>query len=186
MHKHQAVEPDSDHVEKEQIFTTLSNQRRRWVLHFLQHHEEDRVQLRTLVDVLSEWEYERPADELSWKERKRVYTALRQSHLPKLASSGAIEYDRTRGEVELTDDAREFQLYLEYTPVDDVHWNQWYLWLTGIAAVIVGLAWLSVPPFANLSGMALATVLLGMFSTIAIVHTYTTRRNRIAASGGPP
>lgn len=179
------AEMGTTEVSQDDIFTVLSNRRRRQVLHYLESYDGDRVDLRTLVDAVSEWEYDEPAEELSWKKRKRVYTALRQSHLPKLAEAGAIEYDQSRGEVELTEETSEFQVYLEYVPDGDIPWSLCYLGLTAVAATITGLAWLSVFPFSHLSGFALVTILVATFAVSAVVHTYHSRRNRLG-SGRPP
>ena len=156
------------------------------ILHYLKQSEGRQVDLRTLVDTVSSWEYDSPAEDLSWKKRKRVYTALRQSHLPKLADAGIIEYDRSRGTVTLTEDAHEVQMYLEYVPAHDIPWSQYYVGLTGIGATLTLLAWLSVYPFVHLSGTALAAILVGMFGVSAVVHTYYGRRNRIGSSDEPP
>lgn len=175
----------ADGVSRDDIFTALSNRRRRQVLHFLETSDDRRVDLRTLVDAVSEWEYDEPAEELPWKKRKRVYTALRQSHLPKLAETGAIEYDRSRGEIELTEATREFQVYLEYVPEGDIPWSLCYLGLAGVGATLTVLAWLSVFPFGQLSGFVLSAILVTTFATSATVHTYHSRRNRLG-SGRPP
>ncbi|MFC7215392.1 hypothetical protein ACFQO4_15045 [Saliphagus sp. GCM10025334] len=175
---------EGDSISRDEIFTVLSNRRRRWVLHYLKQHDGRRVALRTLVDSISAWEYETPPDELPWKKRKRVYTALRQSHLPKLDDAGVIEYDKNRGEVELTDDAREVQMYLEYVPRHDIPWSQCYLGLSVVSGVITSLTWLSVYPFAELPGLVLSTVLVSMFAASSIVHTVYTRRNRLGSEAG--
>lgn len=181
-----ATETQSDELTRDQIFTVLSNRRRRWVLHYLKGCEEQRIDLRTLVDTIAAWEYETSAEDLPWKKRKRIYTALRQSHLPKLDDAGVIEYDRDRGEVALTDDAETVRMYLEYVPENDIPWSQCYLGLSGIALGIIGLAWGSVFPFAELTGMVLATILAATFAVTAVVHTYHTRRNRLGTEGEPP
>lgn len=172
---------ESTDISREEIFTVLSNRRRRRVLEYLEAHDGRRVDLRTLVDTLAEWEYGESTEAPSWKERKRVYTALRQSHLPKLAEAGAIEYDPSRGEVELTDDTQEFQVYLEYVPEGDIPWSLCYLGLAGVGATVMTLSWLSVFPFGGVSGSALSVILLAMFSVSALVHTYHSRRNRLGS-----
>ncbi len=164
----------------------LSNRRRRWVLHFLKQCDNGRVDLRTLVDTLSSWEYDTPPEELPWKKRKRIYTSLRQSHLPKLDDAGVIEYDRNRGEVALTDDGQKVRMYLEYVPENDIPWSQCYLGLSTIAVTITALTWMGVFPFAGLPGMVLAAVLTALFTTTAIAHTYYTYRNRLGSEGKPP
>lgn len=176
---------DEPEVSRDTIFSVLSNRRRRWVLHFLKQHDGQRVSLRTLVDTVSAWEYDTTPEDLSWRKRKRVYTALRQSHLPKLADVGVIEYDRQRGEVALTEAAEEYHLYLEYVPKHDIPWGQYYLGLTGIGAAITTLAWISFFPFAELSGFAVAAILVGMFGISGAVHAVSTRRQRLGSEGPP-
>ncbi|MXV60833.1 hypothetical protein GS429_01850 [Natronorubrum sp. JWXQ-INN-674] len=176
----------SEELTRDEIFTVLSNRRRRWVLHFLKQRDGQRVDLRTLVDTVSAWEYDTSPEDLPWKKRKRIYTALRQSHLPKLADAGVIEYDRNRGEVVLTEDARTVRMYLEYVPENDIPWSQCYLALSGIGVTITALTWYSVYPFADLSGLALATILVAMFTASAVAHTYYTRHNRLGSEGKPP
>lgn len=176
----------TEELTRDEIFTMLSNRRRRWVLHYLKQREDERIDLRTLVDTVAAWEYDTPVDDLPWKKRKRVYTALRQSHLPKLADAGVIEYDRNRGEVALTDDARRVRMYLEYVPEHDIPWSQCYLGLSGIALGITALAWSSVFPFAELSGLVLATILSVTFAATAVTHAYHTRRSRLGTEGKPP
>ncbi|RQG89264.1 hypothetical protein EA462_10505 [Natrarchaeobius halalkaliphilus] len=167
---------------RDELFTVLSNRRRRRVLYYLLQHDVKQVDLRTLVDVLSEWEYGESVDDLSWKQRKRVYTALHQSHLPKLAEAGAIEYERSRGQVTPTEEIGEYRIYLEYVPADDIPWYRYYLGLTAIAATLTGLVWLSVFPFSNLSGLALSTILVSVFAVSAIVHAHHSRWNQIEMS----
>ncbi|AGB36488.1 DUF7344 domain-containing protein [Natronococcus occultus] len=178
-------ELEPEELNRDEVFEMLSNQRRRWVLHYLKQQNEDRVDLRSLVDSVSSWEYETPADELPWKKRKRVYTSLRQSHLPRLDESGVIEYDRNRGEVALTNEARKLQLYLEYVPEDDIPWSHCYLGLSGVSAAITALAWYPVYPIGELSAVALGALVTAMFGLSAVVHTYHSRRNRIGHQGPP-
>jgi len=163
----------------------LSNRRRRWVLHYLKQTKEQRVDLRSLVDSISAWEYNTPADELPWKKRKRVYTALRQSHLPKLDDAGAIEYDQSRGIVELTDEAAELQMYLEYVPARDIPWSHVYLGLTIVGVALTVFAQYAIFPFVELGGTVLAGIFVAMFGITAAVHTSYAHRNRIGR-GEPP
>ncbi len=175
----------TDELTRDEIFTMLSNRRRRWVLHYLKRTEAERVDLRTLVDSISAWEYDVPADKLPWKKRKRVYTALRQSHLPKLADIGAIEYDQSRGVVELTDEAEELQMYLEYVPARDIPWSHVYLGLAVVGLALTVFAQHAIFPFIDLGGTVLAGIFVAMFGVTAVVHTSYARRNRIGR-GDPP
>lgn len=99
------------------IFEILSNERRQHVLRYLfDNAPDDSVLMHEIVNYTAEKENDTPIDELESEKRKCVYTALRQSHLPKLASYGIINYDQQRGEVELVDGLEEVQEYLTYDP----------------------------------------------------------------------
>ncbi len=166
-------------IPRDQLFGMLSNRRRRWVLHALTQQDSEAVSFGTLVETVSAWEYERDPAELSWKERKRIYTALRQSHLPKLDETGIINYDQHRGTVELTEEAQQVQVYLEYVPSHDIPWSYCYLAFAGLGLVVSLLMWASIGPFAGLSGLAFVWILVGLFGVTAVVHTYCTRQNRL-------
>lgn len=171
--------------DREEIFEVLSNQRRRHVLHYLEGHDGSAVELSELVDHVAAWENDTTVDRIDSSQRKRVYTALRQTHLPKLADCGIIEYDRRRGDLEITDNARQAQLYLEYVPGNDIPWCYHYLGLTAVLTGIVALAWLSVFPFAGLSGMTVAGIAVAAFGVSAVCHTLHTRRNSFDTGAEP-
>lgn len=166
---------------REEVFDVLSNDRRRCVLHYLKQQDERRVELRELVDYVAAWENDTTVREIDSDARKRVYTALRQSHLPKLEDAGVIEYEHLRGEVELTDQARDVQLYLEQVPKNDIPWSEYYLGLSAVGAGLVVATWMGVFPFVHLSGIGLAAILVALFALSAAVHTYDASRSRIGS-----
>lgn len=168
-------------IPRNEIFEVLSNERRQCVLHYLKQHEERRVELRELVDHVAAWENDTTLTELDSTERKRVYTALRQSHLPKLEEAGIIDYEHQRGEVEVTEQARRVQLYLESVPEHDIPWSEYYLGLSAVAAALVVVTWLGVFPFGGLPGLALAAILVALYLVSAMVHTYQSRRFRLGS-----
>lgn len=81
------------------VFDLLSNARRRHVVELL-HEHGGAMTFRELTDTVAERETGAP---VSYDERKRVYVSLRQSHLPRLADAGVVEYERDRGTVEVTE-----------------------------------------------------------------------------------
>ena len=156
---------------RERIFGILSNRRRQYVLHYLMTEADDqRVGLRELVDQVAAWENDTSVERLDSDARKCVYTALRQSHLPKLHEVGIVEYDNLRGEVAPTDVTRDVYMYLEYVPGDDISWSQYYLWLSGICSVLTAIVWIGVFPFSGVSGIALAGLFVGLFALSSVVH----------------
>lgn len=82
-------------VSLDQIFDMLRNSRRRQVFRILT--ETDRIEIGELAERIAARELDKPRKRLSSQERKRLYVALYQAHLPKLADVGAITYDERRG-----------------------------------------------------------------------------------------
>jgi predicted house-cleaning noncanonical NTP pyrophosphatase (MazG superfamily) len=175
--------PDAGGTElpPDDIFDILSNPRRRCVLHYLKQHD-GRVELRDLVEHVAAWENDTTVEQLDSDERKRVYTALRQSHLDRMEDVGILEYDNDRGHIELTENAREVELYLERVPQRDIPWSEYYLGLSAVGAALIAATWFGAFPFAELSGLALAAILIGVFAVSAAVHTYQSAKNRIGSN----
>lgn len=162
---------------RDQIFEVLSNQRRRYVLHYLKRNDDrERIPLRELVDQVAAWENDTPVEKLDSSDRKCVYTALKQSHLPKLDDMGVVEYDNLRGEVTLTEAAEEVQLYLEYVPEDDPPWSQYYLVLSGACGTLALGAWAGIDPFGQVSGLLIAGLVVTAFVASSALHAYARRR----------
>ncbi len=173
-------------LDRDEIFEILRNRRRRYILHYLkQQQDRSEVPLHELVDHVAAWEHETPLSELDTRKRKRVYTAARQSHLPKLAELGVVDYDRQAGTIRLTDAAQAVELYLEYVPQADLSWDEYYLTLSGICLGVVGASYLGLPVVADLSGLVLAGVIVGVIIVSSIVHVYYTHTHRIGAERPP-
>lgn len=88
---------------KDDVFHTLSNRRRRYVLTYL-HTNGSYTTVREISEELAAWENGISRAEVTYKQRKRTYTSLIQIHLGTLDDGGFVEYDADRGEIELTDD----------------------------------------------------------------------------------
>lgn len=171
---------DDESLDRERIFEVLSNERRRLVLHYLRGHEGDEpIQLRELVDQVAAWENETTVEELDSSDRKCVYTALKQSHLPKLDEFGIVEYDHLRGSVELTEAAADVQPYLEYVPDDDIPWSRYYLALSVVSAALAAAIAIGVTPFGASGGFALLALVVGSFLCSSVVHWHNSRQARL-------
>ena len=88
-------------LSKGEIFDVLRNQRRRFVLQYLKRKGEP-VELGDLATQVASWEYRTPCEEVSSEQRKRVYTTLQQTHLPRMSEAQIIDYDSDTGLVEPT------------------------------------------------------------------------------------
>lgn len=178
--KDQLLQPDNasvpgakdTHTERDQSFqrdvaySLLSSRRRRNVLHAL-YESGGESTVADLARQLAAWETDQTPTTISSKERKRAYTALRQTHLPKLAKYDIVEYDANRGTVRLTDSGREFRPYL-WPPVEQGGALRLAATAACSALVVALLSWFGVAPFALLGGYQLAGVVTLAFGLVTL------------------
>jgi len=157
----QLVEPPTPEFTQDALFSTLSSQRRRLVLRRLLEDGSPQS-VRELTTGVAADENGVPEAELTYKQRKRVYTSLHQTHLQKLDDVGLVEYDRNRGIVALTDRADIVKSYL-YGP-GGRRWYDYYLGLgLGLTTLVFAVA-LEVPLFA-----AVPDILVGAVAAVALL-----------------
>jgi hypothetical protein len=160
------------------VYQTLSNQRRRSVLRALLTSEQ--LTVRELTAYVAARECGVPVPSLEYKQRKRVYTSLVQTHLPALAKNGVVDYDKSRGTVARTDVTAAFVPYLTDQPVEtaapDVGWGKRYLALAASFAVVVALGWFGVPPLGSMPGFVYGGLFAGTLAVTAAAHLRTERR----------
>lgn len=179
-HQTQPEQPDrtvidlsADHgdgrLESEEIFDILSNSRRRVVLQHLQD-TDNRSDLRTLTERVAAWENDVAPEKITNKQRMRAYTALRQSHLPKMDEKGIIEFDPDRGTVELEQHAAEVDEYIARVLGQDDPWIYVFLGIgaMGTLATVGSLVDLSL--FAGIHGSSIALLV-----SAAIILAATTK-----------
>lgn len=165
-----------DSLRREDVFAILSNERRRLVLQYLrQRPDEGPVGFRDIVDQVAAWENGTTTDRLDSSDRKCVYTALRQTHLPKLDKLGVVEFDNQRGVVEL-DDAEDVFLYMRYAPERELRWSKLYLTLAvlcGAAALLIGGG---IAPFGGVPAVVIAIGIAAAFGAASLVQMYQSSR----------
>nr|WP_231727760.1 hypothetical protein [Haloferax profundi] len=176
---------DSTEVTQDLAFEVLSCRRRRDALHYLLQQERT-VELRELATNLAAWENDVPVEAVTYKQRMRVYTALRQSHLPKMDDNGIVEFDVDRGTATLTDDASELQVYLDIVPHNEIRWSKYYVGLGVLCAAFIVGAVVGVPPFAQIPGMGWASLVTTLFLVSAVAHSYHDMNNRLGSDGKHP
>ncbi|MFO8115669.1 MAG: hypothetical protein R6U01_10015 [Halorubrum sp.] len=172
----QASEPDGP--SRDEIFTALSNRRRRNVITYLKQNGDD-ARVRDIAEQLAAWENGLEINEVTYKQRKRVYTALHQSHLPKLAGNGFIAYEPNRGIVSLTEESRQLEVYLEIVSENEILWSEYYVGLAVVCGLLGGAAAIGTVPFASVSGYAYAVLFAAVFGVSGLIHRTMTRRNRV-------
>lgn len=145
-------------------FRMLSNHRRRQVLLYLQ--ENGSAAVGDLAEHIASIENNKPITTISSQERKRVYIALHQSHLSKMAEAGIIEYNKNRGTVSTTPDVDEMCRIIS-DPTPERRWSLYYLVQTAISVVVVAVGAI----FFSASISVLAGILLAGYAALAIVHS---------------
>ncbi|SIS17864.1 hypothetical protein SAMN05421752_11840 [Natronorubrum thiooxidans] len=130
-------------LSRDAVFKTLSNRRRRLTLQYLSEHgtTDAPVRLRDLAEWIAAAENDVPVEAVTYKQRKRVYTSLYQSHLPALHRDGIVQYDRARGTISMTPVASTFDTYLGFAPQTTPVWPLYWLGLGVGLLLIAGLSW---------------------------------------------
>lgn len=172
------MDPGEETLSQDTVFDILSNARRRYVLYYLRQHTGP-VQLTALAEHVAAWENETDVESLNEQERKRVYVSLYQTHVPKLADTGLVRYDKEAGTVALADEAEKMGDYLSQ-PENSVSWQLIYL----IEAVIGGVA-LALTIFVDVLGSLQTVVSLGilvLFAGTVLGQIVYQRRQRMVPS----
>jgi len=167
---------------EQEVFDILSNRRRRYALYALA--DDDAATIGSLAEQIAAWENECTVTDITSAERKRVYTALQQSHLPKLERTGLVSFDRESGRVRPTDTVEEMDIYLEIVGEEQLSWDQYYLGLSAVSVGIVAAIWLDLPFFRAVSPLIWMTIVVGLFTVSAAAHNY--RSSGLNAATEPP
>ncbi|MFC7176949.1 DUF7344 domain-containing protein [Halosegnis marinus] len=165
---------DDEGPSRQEMFETISNERRRMVVHSLQR--DGATDLRTLSRQVAAWENDTEPSAVSAQQRRRVYNALQQSHLPKMDDNAVVDYDHDRGTVEPTDSLEELTVFLEIVPEKEISWGTYYTLLGSVCLALCSAVALGVYPFVlfGMAPTALACSLLLLGS--GLVHRYRSER----------
>lgn len=154
-------------ISSDVAFDVLRNARRRYVLYYLR--EESPRELGELAEHIAARENDVSVEALSSKQRKSVYTALYQTHLPKLANVGVVQYDRDRGVVWLADAADQLDPYLQEGGNEDT-WYSYFLGLSAVGGLAVIANGMGIAPLASIPSIALVVVLISAFIALSIAY----------------
>ena len=171
-------ERENDSISTDELFALLSNGRRRHVLEFLSENGGE-ITLRELATTIAAEENGLEPVEVNYTQRKRLYTSLYQSHLPRMERSGVIEYDRNSGMVTLGPKAEGFDAYLEVVGENEFTWSEFYLGLTGLFAAVTLAFATGTPPFASIGPTILMAALTLVLLVSAVAHVRYTRGRRV-------
>lgn len=173
-----ADDGDPGRIPTDEVFALLSNGRRRHVLQFLSENDGE-IKLRELATMIAAEENDLDPVEVTYTQRKRLYTSLYQSHLPRMERSGVIEYNRNTGLVTLAPAAGDFDAYLEVVGENEFTWSEFYLGLTGLFAAVTLAYATGTPPFATLGPAVVMAAMTFLLLVAAVAHVRYTRVRRL-------
>ncbi|AXR79660.1 DUF7344 domain-containing protein [Natrarchaeobaculum sulfurireducens] len=168
--------------EKDALFTALGNHRRRYVLYAC-NQAGGATTLSDVAEQVAAWEYDKPIEELTSTERKRVYTSIQQHHLSKLEDADLL--DRVGNELVATERAKNLDIYLEVVPSKTIPWPLYYLGLAMVGAASITFAHIGWFPEA-LSVTVVGILFAIAISLSAVVHRYDSQRLHFGSTEIPP
>ena len=167
----------TDEPTPDQVFATLSNARRRMVLSYLRTHDPP-VTVDELSERIAAAEHDVEPGSVTQRQRKRAYVSVYQTHLPKLAQMGFVDYDEEAGLVGLTDRADAIDAYLTRATDESYPWTTHYRTLAIGGGTLYWLTSLDAPLFDAVPASAVALVLGAALGVSALVHRRRRRRRR--------
>jgi hypothetical protein len=151
------------------LFEVLGNERRRHAIQVLRDREEP-VTLSALSEAVAARENDRAPEELTRDQRKRTYTALQQTHLPKMDDADVLTFDKAAGEVRPGDAIVEYTLYLDVVPSMGVRRSEVYLAVAAVACLVTVGVWAGLPPFTLLDPLTWAALVVTGVAVVAVVQ----------------
>jgi hypothetical protein len=176
---------DERKVDQDDLFDILSNRRRRYALHALTGTGEE-TELGALAEQVAAWENGTTVPDVTPAQRKRVYTALQQSHLPRMDEMGVVEFDKQAGTITPTEEIDEFDVYMNVVEGPDIPWSEYYLALAALSAAAVAGAWVGIPVVSSIPPLGLAAVVVTGFALSAAAHVHYTRNIKVGGGESPP
>ena len=167
-------EPAGEGTERltfDECFDLLSNHRRRYTLYYLEQNGEAAT-IGDLSARIAAWENDILVSDVTYDERKRVYTSLQQVHLPRMDEADVIEFDDRSGAVELGPAAADLDIYLDVVMGHDIPWSHLYVGLAGVNVLVVAAFALGSVP--ALSGLGVAVFVATSYLLTSLAHLYIT------------
>lgn len=172
-------------IDNDELYDVLANQRRRFAVHLLKR-EEQTMRIGEMAEQIAAWENDVDTAEITGSDRKRVYTALQQSHLPKMDRAGVVEFNKNRGVVEPTEALQNIDLYMDVVEGREIPWSEYYLGLSGVAAALVAAVWMGAWPFTLLPTIGWTLAIVVGFAFSALAHKYYTEEMKVGELEEPP
>lgn len=153
-----------------EIYDVLRNSRRRAALSYLL--EQGRASVREVTTHVAATEYDVAPEAVSPEQRKRVYTALSQCHLPRLDEFGVVDFDADAKTIELDDVPRPVATYLQDGAGRDTDRVELAIAWTVATLAILGV--IGVGPFGQVPIVVWALLTVAGLAGVAFRQLYAT------------
>jgi len=180
-----SAESNCETPSTDELYDVFSNRRRRYALHYLQQ-ADGRADFGEMAEQIAAWEYEKHRQDVTSNERKYVYSALQQRHLPKMHDVGLVEFDKREGSVEPTDVLDEVDVYAEVVGQGNVPWGVYFVGLAAVQSVLLALVGFDAAPLTAFSDLGWGLFLVATLVVSSLAFLYDTRRMKLGGNGAPP
>ena len=182
---HSGAESDEEDPSMDELYEVFANRRRRYVLHYLQQVGR-RTDLGKTAEQVAAWEHEKARQEVTSNERKYVYSALQQRHLPKMHDIGLVEFNKRDSTVEPTAVLGEIDIYAEVVEKGNAPWGVYFPVLATVQSILLTFVGFDVVPLTSFSDFEWALFFVASLFVSSLVFLYDTRRMKLGGSGAPP
>lgn len=179
------AESNGENPSVDELYGVFANRRRRYAIHYLQQ-VDGRTDFGEMAEQIAAWEHGKTRQEVTSNERKYVYSALQQRHLPKMHDIGLVEFNKRDGIVEPTADLDEIDVYAEIVEKGNVPWGVYFPSLSAVHSVLLALVGFNVAPLTMFSEFEWALLFVSSFLVSSLVFLYDTKRMKLGDSGAPP
>ncbi len=165
-----AAEPRAGEVSLSTLFELLGNERRRHVIQVLRQRES--VGLAELAETVAAREHGVDPDTLTRRQQRTTYSALQQTHLPKMDDAAVLSFDKSESRVTAGEGIAEYTMYLDVVPSNGLRRSGLYLYLAEAGAVVAAGLWAGLPPFVWVTPLVWGGLLVVAVAAVAVVQLY--------------
>lgn len=176
---------NSSDMSEDEIYKLLSNQRRRFVIHALKD-QQGPVELTRLSRDVTAWEVGVNPKDVSYQDRRNVYSTLRRTHLPKLDEKDIVSFDQENNVVEQAETLESLETYVEVLNCKEIPWSLYYTGLTGIVAALLLAVAAGVPLLGALTPLDVGVFTVTAFAVSSVAHYAIGPHARFGNTGIPP
>jgi hypothetical protein len=170
-------------LSRKELFQVLQNRYRRHVIHYLKQ-DSQAAEISSVATQLAAWKNDLTPQEVTDEQRRKMQNILYEDHLLKLAEAGIVSINEDNT-IELTDLAKDVEIYLEFSSNSGISWGKYYLFLSAFYAALLIASMFTVGPFTGISPIEVSATFSVLLLISSILYYREQKRGRIGRSGAP-